>query len=416
MKSTKKNKKKKLAAAAAALAIIAAVSGTFAWISSQDQRINRVKTAAIKDGSVTVSEIWRPTDIIPGTETDKQVTVTNAGATSVFVRVSYEEVLKHLADKGVVSTSTTGWVAAATPSIEDSIPVEFDGKKYVDNVDYADITSAVKVSGAVLPANVKVYGKGAETINPLNGEKHIDFDYAMFFEYETGKYQAMRHTVKPVNTGANFSDWTFEATDLEYEIYANGYKYEVANWANSTLVGNTTEAMTAKAALLGTAGTKYGVDYDYKAASMNLGAEKLNRTLAVVGQYPTTSGATSSVQTDKNALNISGIHITYGTDIVTPTSLVNKKWAYNIEDGYFYYTSPLGASETTPNLLEKLVFDNKIDQQYTNATYDLVVKLEAIQGNKAALVDDSGWGLSDDELSTPNTKKILEHLSGQAPN
>ena len=37
----KNSKKKKLMAAAAALALIAAISGTFAWITAQDQRINR---------------------------------------------------------------------------------------------------------------------------------------------------------------------------------------------------------------------------------------------------------------------------------------------------------------------------------------------------------------------------------------
>ncbi len=415
MKSTKKkDKKKKLAIAAAALAIIAAMAGTFAWISSQDQRINRVKSAAIKDGSVTVSEIWRPTDIIPGTETDKQVTVVNAGAVSVFVRVSYEEVLQHLTERGAVSTSAVGWQAAVQPSLTDSIPVEFDGKKYVDDTDYMEISS--KVTNVQLPANVKVYGKGTMTINPINGEENIDFDYAMFYEYATGKYQAMRHTVKPASVTPNFVDWTFEATDIEYEIYANGYSYEVANWANSTLTGETSEAQTAKAALLGTNGTKYGVDYDYRSTSMGLTASALNRKLAATGQFPVAASATAGVQTDDSALGISGIHILYGADIVTPDTLVNEKWVYNLEDGYFYYTSPLGASQTTPNLMEKLVFDNVIDDRYTNGTYDLVVKLEAIQGNRAALIDSTGWGLSNNATTTPNTAKILTFLSGQAPN
>ena len=66
----KKNKKKKLVAAAL-LALLAAGAGTFAWINSQDQRINRVKTAAIKDGSVSVEELWNPKPIVPGTDATK---------------------------------------------------------------------------------------------------------------------------------------------------------------------------------------------------------------------------------------------------------------------------------------------------------------------------------------------------------
>ena len=50
------SKKKKLLAVAAALAIIAVLSGTFAWLTAQDQRINRAESAAVNDDSVTVKE------------------------------------------------------------------------------------------------------------------------------------------------------------------------------------------------------------------------------------------------------------------------------------------------------------------------------------------------------------------------
>ena len=43
------SKKKKLLAVAAALAIIAVLSGTFAWLTAQDQRINRAESAAVND-------------------------------------------------------------------------------------------------------------------------------------------------------------------------------------------------------------------------------------------------------------------------------------------------------------------------------------------------------------------------------
>ncbi|MCA5012305.1 MULTISPECIES: hypothetical protein [unclassified Enterococcus] len=412
----KKNKKKKLVAAAL-LALLAAGAGTFAWINSQDQRINRVKTAAIKDGSVSVEELWNPKPIVPGTDATKEVAVTNSGNTPVFVRVSYEEVLNYLTEKGAVTNRTEGWEKSATPAMSDDVPVEFDGEKYTAaGSGYTDVTGKVKDSqGAALPTGVKVYAKGSVTKDPVTGDENTTFSYSAFFEYSSGKFQAMTTdiSVKSGNTvGSSAEDWEFVMNKAEYSVYKGGYSNNVANWAASTLEGASAEATAAKASLLGSAGKKYDVDYDYKATTLGLTSIPAAAPATAAEQIPTASSDKKGVQADKAALGISGIHIEYGTDMTVTTALANNKWAYNKEDGYFYFTSPINSGATTPHLLKKLVFTNAIGTEYTNATYDLIVKMEAIQATKEALTDTTGWSLQGADGS--ETKTITEYLAGQA--
>lgn len=411
----KKNKKKQLVIAAC-LALLAVLAGTFAWINSQDQRINRVKTAAIKDGSVSVEETWKPKPIVPGTDTVKEVAVTNSGSTPVFVRVSYEEVLKYLTNKGAVSNRATGWKVSEKPSLSDDVPVEFDGQKYIDaSSGYTDVTSKVKSGTAALPTGVKVYAKGSVTKDPVTGEENTTFNYVAFYEYAAGKYQAMDSLISVSGgavVGTAVSDWSFSMTKAEYSVYSDGYSNKVSNWAASSIEGASTEGKAVKASLLGSAGKKYDTDYDYTLATLGLSALPQATPSTDASQIPLANGDRKGVQTDKAALGVSGINIEYGTDMTTIEALVNNKWVYNAEDGYFYFTSPINSGVTTPNLLKKLVFTNAVGTEYTNATYDLIVKMEAIQATNEALTDSTGWNLSGADNSA--TKKIIAYLQGQS--
>ncbi|WP_430602371.1 hypothetical protein IGJ02_002709 [Enterococcus sp. DIV0724b] len=413
----KKNKKKKLAAASG-LALLAFLAGTFAWINSQDQKINRVDAAAIKDDSVSVEEVWNPKDIIPGTEATKEVTVKNTGNVPVFVRVSYEEVLKYLTEKGAVTNRDKGWTASEKPNpLADDVPVEYDGEKYVKQESgYTDVTSKVKDSqGAALPAGVKVYAKGSVTKNPVTTAEVTTFNYSAFFEYAPGKYQAMETDVSVTggNTeGSLVGNWNFAMSKAKYSVYSGGYKYAVTNWAAASLEGASPEATKAKASLLGSAGKKYDIEYDYTTAALGLSEIPAVTIATAAEQIPVANSEKKGVQADKAALNISGINIEYGTDMGTTADLKNDNWVYNKEDGYFYFTSPLKSGATTPQLMKKLVFTNAIGKEYTNATYDLIVKMEAIQATKEALSDNTGWNLNGSDGS--ETKKITTYLDGQA--
>lgn len=410
----KKNKKKKLVAAAC-LALLAAAAGTFAWINSQDQNINRVKTAAIKDGSVTIQEKWDPKPIIPGTEAKKEVSVTNSGSTPVFVRVSYEEVLQHLTEKGEVTSRETGWKLKEKPVLTDDIPVEYDGEKYIKDDGYKDVTANVKdISDKSLPEGVKVYAQGSVIKDDLTGTESTTFNYSAFFEYEKDKYQTMETelTVKDGNSkDSNISDWTFKMSKANYLVYDKGYTNKAINWAASSLEGASKEATDIKAALLGSKGKKYDKEYDYTSAG--LGINKLPEPTPTVKseQIPVKNAEKKGVQADLAALDVSGIKIEYGDDMVTIDALEGNKWAYNKEDGYFYYTSPVASGNVTKDLLKKLIFTNEIGKEYTNATYDLIVKMEAIQATKEALTDSAGWNLNGEADS--ETKKITSYLDTQ---
>ncbi|EOL47707.1 hypothetical protein [Enterococcus caccae] len=413
----KKNKKKKLVAASG-LALLAFLAGTFAWINSQDQKINRVSASAFKDDSVSVEENWSPVDIIPGTETTKEVTVKNTGSGPVFVRISYEEVLKHLKGKGDVTNRDTGWTASATPNpLADDVPVGYDGAKYVNGTsNYKDVTSKVKdAQGAALPAGVKVYAKGSVTKNPVTNSEVTTFNYSAFFEYATGKYQAMETDVSVSGGNSENSlveNWDFVMSKAKYSVYSGGYKYVVTNWAASSLEGASEEATKVKASLLGSAGKKYDIEYDYTKAALGLSEIPAVTVATAADQIPVANSDRKGVQADKAALDVSGINIEYGTEIGTTKDLKNDKWVYNNEDGYFYFSSPLNSGESTPQLLKKLVFTNEIGKEYTNATYDLIVKMESIQATKEALSDSTGWNLNGADGS--ETKKIATYLDGQA--
>ena len=412
----KKNKKKKLVAAAC-LALLAAAAGTFAWINSQDQRINRVKSAAIKDGSVSVEENWNPKPIVPGTDATKEVAVTNSGNTPVFVRVSYEEVLKYLTEKGAVTNRTIGWKASETSTLSDDIPVEYDGEKYKDaGSGYIDVTAQVKnSSAAALPAGVKVYAKGSVTKDPVTGDENTTFSYSAFFEYAPSKYQAMESEVSVASgntVDSQIESWNFVMPKAEYLVYKGGYSHKATNWAASSLEGASTEATAAKASLLGSAGKKYDVDYNYTIAALGLSALPAVTPATATDQIPVTNADKKGIQADKEALGVSGIKVEYGADMITTAALAKDKWAYNKEDGYFYFTSPIISGATTPHLLKKLVFTNDVGTEFTNATYDLIVKMEAIQATKEALTDSTGWNLKGADDS--ETKKITTYLDGQA--
>lgn len=435
----KNSKKKKLLAAAAALALIAAISGTFAWITAQDQRINRAESAAVNDNSVTVKETWEPKPLVAGTEATKEVAVSNTGNANVFVRVSYEEVLKHLDQLGAEKYDPSSVAGAKyTYVANDSglgkhMPINFNGAKAYD--DGFTLVPADQITG-LLPAdsNVKLLVKGGKTVDPTTNKETISYDAKLMHEYfthddndslnpgDTGydatknKYQAMTFNISVGNENDSLDadDWDFTLTDVKYGYYENGYKNTVVNWASSSLPDADGTNVTGRA-LLGTTGVRYSVNYDYTVAGLGLPTSPglPGVTPATVADQVPTGAQNKGVQADTNGLNGENhIRIGYSADVTDIAStLASKKWVYNNEDGWFYYTSALASGETTNKLLEKLIFESDMGIEYTNASYDLVVKMEAVQATKEALTDSAGWNLTvNDTTNKPNTKKIYDKM------
>lgn len=390
----KNSKKKKALAAASGLALIALLSGTFAWINAQDQRVNRIESMAVSDGSVVVNETFTPTPIHPGGEATKEVSITNSGSSSVFVRASFEEVLKHLEKDGQEIARSAAWklddsTTAKKAGVGSDLPVIMNVKKYEN---WTDITSKVDN----VPTGVTVKAKGSFTIDPVTNKEVQEFEYAMYSSLGKDNQKVNgKVTVNDKGTApSEAKDWsyTLDVNSLEYYVYENGYNVNTANWAKSGLPNADGKSVTG-AALLGTKGNRYGKDYDYRNQTAGGIIPDANLDLSVkliAANYPTTANPTTSIQADnKNKISLAF----NGAALLDPAGTLSAdKWVYNPADGWFYYTSPIASGVTTPNMLEKIVYSSSIDKEYSNAVYDLVVKMEAVQGVSEALTDTQAGG------------------------
>ena len=439
MKNNKK--KKKLLAAAALLALIAAVSGTFAWLTSQDQAINRAASAVVKDDSVTISEKWTPIPLMAGTSTEKEVKVANTGNSNVFVRVSYEEVLKHLTNKGAISYDADNGATDGTnpkytdvaddPGLAKNMPVEFDWAKSVAE---GFNVSTGTINGKGTDTNVLFLVKGTKTPKALDPTQ-FDYTYEakLAYRYRTdadpakSKYQIMSFDSivfdGDPNDSADATTWNFTVSGVKYGYYKDGYKHSLANWAKSSLAP-TGQSTPTDRAVLGETGIRHSVEFDYTAATLGTALPAVTAVADDTKNQLPEAGKEKSVQADQVDTLGNGIKVKYSNDLTpTPTgtgtdTIAANKWVYNPEDGWFYYTSPLkapnaGATTETPMLIERLIFDGSMGKEYTNASYDLIVKMEAIFADREALTGSDGWSMSttDDTVS----KKIVETLAPTAP-
>lgn len=431
----KNSKKKKLMAAAAALALIAAISGTFAWLTAQDQRINRAESAAVSDDSVVLKEEWEPVPLVAGTKAKKEVSVSNTGNASVFVRISYEEVLKHLTNKGdiVYNTELAHPTAkynptTATTDLNVDMPVDFNAQSFFAD-GYSVVPAAnLTFSDSTADPKVKLLAKGGKSLGGLTGTWSENLETRIAYEYYTHPDNA---TLNPGDTGYDASKnkyqsmscdldydyeaeasedgatWTYEVTNVQYGYYPNGYKNTVANWAVSSLAPKGQTGAPTGHALLDTASSRYGVSYDYTAAALGLTSIPAPARPTVADQKPIAASTEYGVQADTTGLGKNHIRIGYGSYITTVTTFAANNWVYNDDDGWFYYTSPVPGGATTNDLMKELIFESEMGKEYTNASYDLVVKMEAIQATADALTDSTGWGLA----STGETGTIASKLA-----
>jgi len=71
----------------------------------------------------------------------------------------------------------------------------------------------------------------------------------------------------------------------------------------------------------------------------------------------------------------------------TSATINAGKWFYNTADGYFYYIGELLPGTTSPLLLNSVALDEDAGNEYAQITYDLNVKMEAIQNTADALAE-----------------------------
>ncbi len=426
----KSNKKKKLLGTAAVLALLAGVAGTFAWQTFQDQKLNRVKAAEVVSDAVKITEDWSKTPITPGGSATKDVKVTNAGDVQVFVRASFEEVMKHLASQG--------------KETEQDKPTEYnsDSAKLTDDIavpyagDNATLTAQgwTNVTGNTtglptisdpLTGDVQVWATGAATPNPVTPSQiQYSFEYKVFYHYKIGTtdyYQKMGADVShdgKAAAGATVDTWNISLANPKYYVYKGGYEYLTANWAKSNLVSQYAPSGTTNptdTTLIGYSGTNNGETFDYTTTA---GVPAPTAISTYSTTLPTT-GAKLGIHTDTAAAfggTKGEITITYGS-MTDTTALAADNWVYNSEDGWFYYLAKLdtsysasGVAGTTNSLIKSLNYGSTNDGRYQNVTFDLTAKIEAVQANDKAALEEV-FGIDPSSAGT-ETMKIYNKLTG----
>jgi len=66
------------------------------------------------------------------------------------------------------------------------------------------------------------------------------------------------------------------------------------------------------------------------------------------------------------------------------------KWWYNPADGWFYYIGVIAPAQSTAQLLDAVKLTGAAGNAYSNLTFDLIVKMQAIQALEDA-IDGLGW-------------------------
>ncbi|MBP1044615.1 hypothetical protein I6N95_26750 [Vagococcus sp. BWB3-3] len=402
MKKVKNKNKKKMMGLAAALGLVTLLAGTFAWVAYEDQRINRVKTAAA--GDTVLNENWEdPGEIAPGMAATKEVSVTNTGTAPTFVRISYEEVLTYLKSLGVETPATSGWTVGPDLPVDISVSKVADGAGTPIN-GYTDITGQMTVP---VPAGVKVWGKGESKVNSSSGLREASVDYMIAFAYDSSnpaavKYQKIDSTVEVDTTGGVpavgplNTTWKFTHTPLSYQIYAGGTAMAGFDW-------------TDKNTLLGQNGVRHGVAFDYTLTNFTPALVADTRSAAnVTTMVPVANGDIKGIQADDAILGSSLIKVKYGDAMTTTAAMGADKWVYNSDDGFFYFTNTLKGGQTTPDLLKELQYAQGAGDAFKGITYDLVVTMEAVQAESAALHGGSSqWNMDPNQ---PQTKLVLNQL------
>jgi hypothetical protein len=330
------------------LATVIALSATFAWLTSATSRVNHFESKgyAISDESVVVNETFEPPeDWEVGQEITKQISVTNAGSTSVLARVSFEEILKKLGADGAVEYleyNTGASTAGLTPA-------------YIDIAAYSDSgewkTPSNIYVGSYAPSNlvVRISTKGDAVVA-----------WVPYTDDATQRYQSVKLGTVTVATDKNTITLS---TNVGLGYWTEG-EQEYFTWAGKNLNTTSTEPNFAQAFTDASPWSE---------------------------QIPTASDTAHSAL---EAL----ITYTFGAEI-NNTSPTANKWYYNPADGYFYYAGVIAPGASTPNLLEAVTLGAGLGNAFLQFDYDLSVTVESIQAFKEAVITDTnggGWATTGD--------------------
>lgn len=338
----KKSQKKKVLAAAGAFAAVAALSATFAWFTSEDSKTNHFEGEIASGKDIEIVETFEPpTDWEPGSEVNKDVQVANVGKYDALIRVGLDESLQllddHVAKQTTTGTELNGLTEAQAYVVPGSLPTD--------------------------PAYVPSTFPTAPTITIAGG------DYA-------GTY-TLKVVEKTETTGTAPN---IVVTHTYRQVWDNGTKQFHATGINGYDRDENTGAITLKA---GSAAAMSYIDLTYAAAiTRDWTAPTIyNPTPAFVDGN--NDVLTSLVNTAVTPNEQHPIELLFNN--ITTNATGADKWFFNVDDGYFYYTSVVAPGALTTQLLDAVTLLGAADNSYSKLKYDLTVNAEGISAFQGAV-------------------------------
>jgi len=372
-------KNKKIIMAMAILLAIATLTAgfTFAWFNAQDSVTNHMETGQLTNGDVVIAEIFdEDDDFAPGVDINKIVWTVNGGSVDALVRMSFAEVLDKLANGGA-----SAGVSAVYDGSANKIPQLFNKGLVSDSGAYSDwdvldlddpscpfTLSATSVDITDIAGLTVLYLETVLDADPNNVKTKYNF-VAYGTISAAGAYQGELQRVS----------FEVELDKDEMELtFANVLFYEFSKLAT----------IERKWAELRTDDPEYG--FTKNTPSFVNGDLPRIPAVSDYDPFPTDPGYLELVF----------------SEIVTASIAVAKAsptpmWWYNTDDGYFYYIGKLAPGQASDPLLTAVGIHEAAEDAYCNLSFDLIVKMDAIQNVEEALSSTAGggWGLSDTVLA-----------------
>lgn len=313
--------KKKWVVAATTFAAMAALAGTFAWLTSQDSAKNHFEGNVAGSDVEVVETFTPPLDWVPGQKVNKNVAIMNSGLYDSMIRVSFNEILTKLKD-------------ANSKTSNDASLLEGKTKEEIYLFPLAEVDASWKDAKVVDTKMTVAAGEYAGTYTLKAKEKEV---------------------TTPAGTTHRYASYWESTTD---KYYAKAGSYSRA--ADGTLTPSAPEFK-----YMNLASTPNEFDWT---------TPVYKPTITVDAQ----GNATIIAGSDKD----SNITLDFVNLSATPTA---GKWYYNDADGYFYYAGIVAAQTQTPQLLDSVTLGNDADNSYSKVKFDLIVNATSIQAAKEAV-------------------------------
>ena len=317
--------KKKWVVAATTFAAMAALAGTFAWLTSQDSAKNHFEGNVAGSDVEVVETFTPPLDWVPGQKVNKDVAIMNSGQYDSMIRVSFEEILSKLDN------------ASSKTSNDAATVLEGKTKEQVYLFPMSKVEGTWQDAKVVDTKITVATGDYAGTYTLKAKEQEITTDAGTTYRY------------------ASYWDNGTE------QYYAKAGSYSRAE--DNTLTPSAPEF-------------KY-VDLAATPVEMNWTKPVYKPTLTIDAK----GNATVVAGSDKGQ----NIKLDFVNLSATPTA---GKWYYNDADGYFYYVGIVAALTQTPQLLDSVTLGNNADNSYSKVKFDLIVNATSIQAAKEAVNSD----------------------------